>query len=655
MKGKVLNDRYKILNELGKGGMAIVYEAEDLLLDRKVAIKMLRSEYISDKEFVKKFRHEAKAVARISHPNVVSIFDIGEDKNYHYLVMENIEGRNLKNIINQRAKLSLVESLDIANQICSALVVAHKNNIIHCDIKPHNILINNEKQVKVTDFGIAKAATTSTLTMTDTIMGSAHYFSPEQAQGGDIKTHSDLYSVGIVLYEMLTGEVPFQGKSPVSVALKHIKEDPKPPSSIKPEIPEQVDNLVMKALAKDPEDRFNSALEMRQQITTVLKNLKNEKQKHKTTASSNEGDTKVIKKSDIAKKYQVDNKNNNNNNTNDQKKVKIDSDTADSNYKWLLWTGVIITILGITFLGMGYLYQNYTDVPIVEVPDILGMNYKEAENHAAQVGLELKKQKEIYDSDYKDDEIISQYPVSGEMVRQTRPIMVTISKGPEVKTMPELKNMTYRKAEILLDNKNINIDNIKYVYDDKISKDHILQQQPESGTKIKNDTDIVLTVSKGPKPIMVKVPKLIGLKEAEALTKINKNGLILENITKEKTKRFLEGIVAKQEFKPGRKVQKDTQINITVSKGLINTENAAIYSKTLHVYVRGFEKQNVKIVVIDNNGRDVVFNELRQPGNDVYKTINSVGATTYQVYIDGKLVKEINIGQNEVKNERDNN
>src|SRR6056297_1040646 len=180
MLGKVLNERYKIIKKLGKGGMALLFEAQDLLLDRQVAIKMLRPEYVTDKDFTKKFRHEAKAVARISHPNVVSIYDIARDNNYHYLVIENIEGSNLKYIINDRGKLTITESLDIANQICSALIVAHKNNIVHCDIKPHNILIDDNKQVKVTDFGIARAATSTTITSTDTIMGSAHYFSPEQ-------------------------------------------------------------------------------------------------------------------------------------------------------------------------------------------------------------------------------------------------------------------------------------------------------------------------------------------------------------------------------------------------------------------------------------------------------------------------------------------
>lgn len=274
MQAKILNDRYKIIEEIGRGGMAIVYAAEDTLLERRVALKMLRSEYKSDAEFTRKFRQEARAVAKLSHPNVVSIYDIVVDEERIYLVMEIVEGENLKDLIKRRTKLSPAEALEIAKQIASALSVAHANQIVHCDIKPHNIILDKELEVKVTDFGIARAVNNSTIQMTETVVGSAHYFSPEQAKGGEIKAHSDIYSLGVVLYEMTTGELPFRGESPISVALKHIQQTPLEPKEINRELTEAVNDLILKAIAKDPAARFQNAVEMRHQITYCLKNLK---------------------------------------------------------------------------------------------------------------------------------------------------------------------------------------------------------------------------------------------------------------------------------------------------------------------------------------------------------------------------------------------
>ncbi|MFN2363235.1 MAG: protein kinase, partial [Halarsenatibacteraceae bacterium] len=263
---KVIKNRYEINKELGRGGMAVVYEATDIMLDRQVALKMLRPEYASDEDFIKKIRHEARAVARISHPNVVNIYDIGQTDNYHYLVMENIIGQNLKEIIDARNKLPIIEALDIASQIAAALHVAHESDIVHCDIKPHNIILTPENQVKVTDFGIARAvSSTVTLDMTDSVVGSAHYFSPEQAKGGEITPLTDIYSLGIVLFEMLTGTVPFTGETAVSVALKHIKEPVPDLANYNKSIPEEINKLIKKALAKNPEERFSSALEMREE------------------------------------------------------------------------------------------------------------------------------------------------------------------------------------------------------------------------------------------------------------------------------------------------------------------------------------------------------------------------------------------------------
>src|SRR6056297_2394011 len=300
MQGKILNNRYKIIKEIGRGGMAIVYSARDTLLERTVALKMLRPEYKSDSEFIDKFRQEAKAVAKLSHPNVVSIYDIVVDEDKIYLVMEIIEGETLKDIIKRRGKLSIAESLEFAGQIAAALSIAHGNQIVHCDIKPQNIILTDDMEVKITDFGIARAVTSSTSAVTETVVGSAHYFSPEQAKGGKIKAYSDIYSLGVVLYEMTTGELPFHGDSPISVALKHIQQQQVEPAQINKDITDEVNSLIMKAIAKEPADRFQDAYEIREQITYCLKNLKKDSEDSSKKDKFNADETKVMKKSDFS-------------------------------------------------------------------------------------------------------------------------------------------------------------------------------------------------------------------------------------------------------------------------------------------------------------------------------------------------------------------
>ncbi len=636
MVGKILNNRYKIIKEHGKGGMAIVYEAHDLLLDRKVALKMLRPEYASDKDFIKKFKHEAKAVARLSHPNVVSIFDIGREGNYHYLVMENIAGKDLKSLINERKKLSIAESLDIANQICSALIVAHKNNIIHCDIKPHNILINPDKQVKVTDFGIARAITSTTMTITDTIIGSAHYFSPEQARGGEIKTHSDLYSVGVVLYEMLTGEVPFKGDSPISVALKHIQKKPRKPSLLNSNIPEEVENIVMKALAKDPEARFQSAKEMRESIVAALKNLNSYNGDSDTTLimSRNE-DIKVLRKTDIQKKKSK---------INDKKIRKYltepDEKITKESKKWPIWLLIFLIFIGLSIAIFSVLYLKYMDVPVVEVPKIVGMDYKEGREVISQVGLDIEIQNEVFHSDIEKGKIISQFPVEGERVRQTRSIIVTVSKGARIIKLPDLRDKALRQAKIILENQKINIGEIKYVYDNDISENIIISQEPKPDSEIKSDENVNLVVSKGEAPNMVEVPNLIGLDRKEASDILKSSNLVIANISLEKTKRFKIGQVAKQEYKAGENIPENSKIDLTVSSGLINNKNNVIYTRRISYPIQGNDVQEISIVVIDDNGRDLIYKKLHRPGDKIVQIINSVGETRYEIYKDDLLVFE---------------
>jgi len=596
MLGKVFNDRYEIIRELGKGGMAIVYEAKDLLLDRKVAFKMLRPEYTSDKDFIEKFRHEAKAVARLSHPNVVSIFDIGIDEDNQYLVMENVKGSNLKDIIRKRGKLSIVEALDIALQISSALAVAHRNHIIHCDIKPHNILLTPENQVKVTDFGIARAVTSSTITVTDTIMGSAHYFSPEQAKGGEITAHSDIYALGVVLYEMLTGEVPFEGDSPISVALKHLQEEPKEPIELNPEIPEEINKLVLKAMAKDIGDRFSSAVKMRQAITHALKNLKKSANNSKFLVEDQDGDTKILKRSEILAKEEEKSK------TDSKVKVKKElkrkgttkGNTQGTTKRVLTITGIILLLFMIGTAGFLYLFKSYTNIPVVEVPDVTGMELADAQSVAAQVGLELKEQEErVFHDEIPAGHIISQFPAAEERVRQTREITITVSKGPVLQELPDLTGMTLREARVILDNKTLEIGEVDYLFSLSVKPGLIVDQSPAPGTMVSVDNKIKLTISRREEEVSVTMPDLVGLNKTEAFSLIKDNDLQVGNIEVERSMRYLLDQVISQSVKAGTSIAKGTPINLVISRGLINPEDSPVHTTRVRVNVKGSSRQQV--------------------------------------------------------------
>lgn len=625
MIGKVLNQRYKIIKELGKGGMAIVFEAQDLLLDRKVALKMLRPEYVNDKNFVKRFRHEAKAVARLSHPNVVNIYDIGQEGNSQYLVMEDVEGKNLKDIINKKGKLEITEALQIAKQISEALVVAHKNNIIHCDIKPHNILLTKDMQVKVTDFGIARAVTSAmTMTITDTIVGSAHYFSPEQARGGEIKACSDLYSLGIVLYEMLTGVVPFRGDSPISVALKHIQETPKRPGLINTEIPENVENIVMKAIAKNPADRFVDADEMKKSIELALDGFVDN-----TSYNYDDGDTKVIERIKI--KNQTNGKSDKKYLTYYEKgKVPV----------WVKWSVVILVFFFISILGLYIFYRNFMNVPIVEVPNIVGMEYEEARKEALQVGLHLETQNDgIYHPEIPENFIISQSPKGGERVRQTRKITVTLSLGPHVLIVPDLRNMAVREAGVFLENRQLSIGKIEEVYSEEVGEGLIISQNPLPDEEANVDTQINIVVSQGPQPNMMEVPNIIGLYLDDAINKLEESGFRSGEISEKMTKRFMVDQVAEQKYSAGELIPEGSRIDLVVSSGLINSEGAAIHKGvTMRFSVpAGNWNQDIEIVIIDNNGRDTIYEGIHHPGDFIQVYFNSVGSTRYEIFINGQL------------------
>ena len=685
MQGKILNNRYKIIKEIGRGGMAIVYSARDTLLERRVALKMLRPEYKSDDEFIDKFRQEARAVARLSHPNVVSIYDIVVDEERIYLVMEIVEGKTLKDLIKERKKLSIAESLEIAGQIAAALSVAHGNQIVHCDIKPHNIILNDEHEVKVTDFGIARAVSNSTVRVTETVVGSAHYFSPEQAKGGEIKAYSDIYSLGVVLYEMTTGELPFHGESPISVALKHIQQQPVEPLKINNDIPDEVNDLIMKAIAKEPADRFQDAYEMRQQITYCLKNLKSGNKKDDKKDDFNADETRVMKKSDFdfltnSKKGSGNTAEEEQENKEEKKKVetrksffkqknddKTESDQdiqssdsekeaadisrqekskTDKKYKKLLLiTTAVILFFLISAGGVVFFFNQYTSVPVVEVPEIEGKSLSEARKLASEVGLNLVENEErVFSEEIAAEHIVSQQPAAGERIKQSRPLNITVSKGPQLIEIPDFIGSSLREALIELDNLSLKSGDIQYIFRLSEEPGTVINQIPAAGAEVEKGSEITLFVSRGERDISVRMPDLSGLSQAEAFELLKENGLNIGQVSVESSDRFADGQVISQSVRAGEYLPRGIAVDFVVSRGSNFASDEDYNLNRISVNVTGNESREVRIVIEDDNGEDQVYQAIHEPGDNIIRDIISQGETKIKIYFDDQLIKSESFG-----------
>ena len=381
MIGKILGGRYEILEQIGGGGMAIVYKAKCHLLNRYVAIKILRNEFLEDEDFIRKFKRESQAAASLSHPNIMNIYDVGveemDNKQIHYIVMEYIQGKTLKELIRERGKLSYDEVIEYSIQIAEALRHAHNNHIVHRDIKPQNIMINQENRIKVTDFGIARAASSSTLTTTSNVLGSVHYFSPEQARGGYTDEKSDIYSLGIVMYEMVTGRLPYDGESPISIALKHVQEAIVPPSELDNSIPRGLNAIIMKCVQKRQGDRYDSA-------DSLLRDLRMIKNNEDTAIFAHEDtEEQATRMISIVKEEDVDDMSTRGK-TNGRKRKKNKGETK------MILLAILLAFLVVTIVFAGWLKLNdYFDVAEVIGPNLIGMTEREARQTLEELGLGL--------------------------------------------------------------------------------------------------------------------------------------------------------------------------------------------------------------------------------------------------------------------------
>jgi len=511
----ILGNRYEIIRKIGDGGMAFVYEAKDRLLNRIVAVKVLRPEFVDDEEFLAKFKREAEAVANISHPNIVNVYDVGCDGKVNYIVMEYVDGQNLKEIIKNEGTLDEYTALDITKQIAKALSAAHKKGVIHRDIKPHNILISSEgRNVKVADFGIAKAATNSTMTNIGSIIGSVHYFSPEQAKGKPVKNNADLYSLGIVLYEMLLGKVPFKGDSPISIALQHINEDIEFSSEEKTQIPQSIRTLIKKLTEKSPEDRYQSSEEVIEDIEYIEQNIDLDFIKQYddfatrrippveivNNSTSSTKDKKTFKekndKNEESKPLFFKNKTKNNNVYNRKPNKK-----KSNGFKGAIVgvvAVVILAVVGVVTNGFGLLNKN-SDV--IAMPNLINMSLEDANKTINKLDLKLTIN-ERHDVDVERNHVISQSPSQGTELKKGDLVTIVISLGPEELSVPNLMGYTLNDAKKILEKDGLKLGSISYDYSEVYKEGTVINQNPVVGVgSIKKGDSVNVVVSKGQKPV----------------------------------------------------------------------------------------------------------------------------------------------------------
>lgn len=598
MIDKVLGNRYKIIEKLGGGGMAEVFKGLDTLLDRQVTIKILREQYTSDDDFVRKFRREAQAVARLSHPNIVSIYDVGIDDNIQYLVMEYVDGFNLKEYIQTKGSLSEEEVIDIGIQICDALEHAHNNQIVHRDIKPHNILITNSGKVKVTDFGIARAVTEATITYNGGLIGSVHYISPEQAKGELTEYKSDIYSAGVVLYEMATGKVPFEGESPITVAIKHIQETPQKPSQIKSDILEELENIILKAMARDKEQRFNSAGEMKNHLERIKYKYGN-----------------ILTEKTTVKRVKRQ-----------KKKLKPAA--------WLLIGVLFLCVLA----GGIILATNLLQVGETEVPDVVGKSLDEAGMLIEKAGLKVELGDEKYHPSIAKDHVVEQFPKSGSVVRKGRVIKLDISLGQKQVEVPDVIGETLRAAKIKIENANLTVnDEIEEIFTDSQPEGRIAGQEPLGGTQINEGEEVTLVVSKGPKPQNIKMPDLRGLPLAEAESILQEKRLNIGIISYEESSTFFTGQVVSQDISPDETILQGSTVNLVVSRGPGPKAETATVSMTV---VNDGQEHEIKVVVQDLKGTREEYKKVHAPGDRINTVVTFYGKGVIKIYQDDVLIYE---------------
>ena len=634
LQGLILDNRYKIISKIGVGGMADVFKGEDTLLGRPVAVKILHSNFAGDDDFVARFKREAQAAGKLSHPNIVSMYDVGFDQGYHYIVMEYIEGETLKEYITRHERLSIDNAVKFTIAIAEGLEHAHAMGIVHCDIKPHNVLITKQGRIKVTDFGIARAMNAGTTMMyTNSIMGSAHYLSPEQASGKPVNGSTDIYSLGAVLYEMLTGRVPYEGETPISVALKHVRERLIPPTRYNPSIPTLLEAAVIKALAKRPEDRFSNITEM----IAALRMSQGFVNSNSGRRAPHDFGTQVMTPVPETSYGEPD----------EEDEVYYGGETQPEGWmaklsrlpqKYILLGAFIVFLLAFVWalLSFGNFWSNAT----VDVPNVVGKQVIVAKHILEDNHLRVSVS-EVSNPDVPAGQVISQSPEANEQVKEQRTVHLVVSKGVGDITMPDITGMTLDQARTRLKSLGLVIGKITTASDDSKEDGVILMQSPPGDSKVTKGATVDVTVNRV-KSKKVELPNLVGMTVKDAKDALTSLGLNVGAISGAGDD---TAVITQQSPEAGSSLDANTSVALTAeakkTTPASNNSGNNVTKGTVDITVpSGKANQAVRIVVSDDSGSRTVFDGTAQPGERIVKDVSGTGRVQIQVYLNGALVQD---------------
>ncbi|QFT88823.1 Serine/threonine-protein kinase PrkC [Bacillus sp. THAF10] len=653
--GKRLNDRYKVQEVIGGGGMANVYLAHDMILDRDVAVKVLRLDFANDEEFIRRFRREAQSATSLDHPNIVSIYDIGEEDDIYYIVMEHVSGKTLKQYIQQYAPVDHYNAVEIMNQLTSAISHAHDNGIIHRDIKPQNILIDDYGTIKVTDFGIAMALSSTTITQTNSLLGSVHYLSPEQARGSLATKKSDVYALGIVMFELLTGRLPFSGESAVSIALKHLQSETPSPKRWNPSIPQSMENIILKAMAKDPLHRYASVEEMQTDVMTALDpNRMHEPKFH--VPDEDEEATKAIPiikggfhsfpNEDETKIRTVED-----NSSKEEKKASPPKKKKKK--KWIMTLLILLVLLvgggvaAVTWLPSLLLPKDVT------IPDVSGKDHEDAIKELTDMGLVIDETKKEISDDFEEEKVIRTVPPAGDEVKEGKAITIFLSLGKEKVEMEDYTNEPANVAINSITNKGFKDYEPEEEYSEDVPEGSVIRQEPEAGESvIPDETVVTLYISKGSSPIQLDNYEGSSLNFAER--HLATLGLI-PKVTEEYHESVSEGNIIKQEPAPDSQVIKGDEIKLTVSKGPQPEEKTVdIPLEVTYDPEEEGAEQTVEVFVEDLNSEN-----MDEPIERYIITDDLVSSFTltvaykqkakYEIRVDGEVVKKETVNYDDIE------